>query len=147
MMTLLFYRSGDKPVHSAGPVPYIRIVGGSLRVGPEGSQLAHYRGGFWRVSGREAPKFIVTGSGALRLEAERPDEPVALGEFAQLEFVDGAVYSRPGSALLAQLDESAAAWYLYADSSLHSSLILEESHFSGRSGTGSRSPAIHSRPA
>jgi hypothetical protein len=127
MLTLLFFRTGDRPVHAAGPVPFVRIAGASLQVGPDNQNLGHHRGGFWRVAGQDTPKFLVTGSGPLLLEAERPDESIVLGEFGQLEFIDGAIYSRPGSLLLARLDEAAEAWYLYSDGSLHPTLLLEES--------------------
>jgi hypothetical protein len=142
MLTLLFFRTGDKPVHAAGPVPSIRVTGGSLRMGPESQQLGYHRGGFWRVAGHDAPKFVVSGSGPLLLEAERPEESIVLGEFAQLEFIDGAIYSRPENNLLARLDESAGAWYLYADGSLHSALVLEESSVSEHSANGTTA-AIH----
>ena len=128
MLTLLFFRTGDRAVHAAGPVPFVRVTGTSLQVGPDNQNLGHHRGGFWRVAGQDTPKFLVTGSGPLLLEAERPDESIVLGEFGQLEFVDGAIYSHPGSFLLARLDEAAEAWYLYSNGSLHSTLLLEESH-------------------
>jgi hypothetical protein len=131
MLTLLFFRTGDRPVHAAGPVPFVRVAGTSLQIGPDNQNLGHHRGGFWRVAGQDTPKFLVTGSGPLLLEAERPDESIVLGEFGQLEFVDGAIYSHPGSLLLARLDEPAKAWYLYSNGSLHSTLLVEESHLSG----------------
>jgi hypothetical protein len=133
MMTLVFYRTGDRIIHSAGPVPTVQITGGSLRVGPNGRQLAQYHDGLWRVEGHDAPKYIVSGSGPILLEGERPGKPVVLGEFAQLEIVDGAIYTRPGCALLARFDQSAAAWYIYRDKGSCSSLFLRESRTAGRS--------------
>jgi hypothetical protein len=132
MMTLVFYRTGDKVIHCAGPVPYVEVAGGSLRVGPDGRQLAEYHDGVWRVEGHDAPKYVVSGSGPLRLEGERPGEPIVLGEFAQLEIVDGAIYTWPGCALLARFDESSATWYICRDKSSCATLIVEENHSAGR---------------
>jgi len=50
-----------------------------------------------------------------------------------LEIVDGAIYTRPGCALLARFDQSAAAWYIYQDKGSCSSLFLRESRTAGRS--------------
>jgi hypothetical protein len=52
----------------------------------------------------------------------------------------GAIYSHPGSLLLARLDEAAKAWYLYSNGSLHSTLLLEERHLS-ESPANAKSPA------
>jgi len=133
MITLVFHRTGDTVIHSAGPVPYVQIMGGSLRIGPDGRQLAQHHDGVWRVNGYDAPKYIVSGSGPILLEGERPGKPVVLGEFAQLEIIDGAIYTRPGSSLLARFDESCAAWYIYQDKGSCCSLFIEESRTAGRS--------------
>ena len=128
MMTLIFYRTGDKVIRGAGPVSFVKIVGGSLRVGPDGAQLAEYHDGVWRVGEQEAAKYTVGGSGPLRLEGERPGNPLCLGEYAQLEFIDGALYTRPGGALLARFDEARTMWYVFQDKSYCETLSLEESH-------------------
>jgi hypothetical protein len=150
MLTLAFYRTGDKIIHSAGPVRTIQIAGGSLRVGPDGRQLAQYHDGLWRVDGHDVPKYIVSGSGPILLEGERPGKPVQLGEYAQLEIVDGAIYTRPGCALLARFDDSSASWYIYQDKGSCSSVFIQESHTADRlpnpststiSGSRGRSPA------
>jgi hypothetical protein len=128
MMNLIFYRTGNKVIRGVGPVPFVKVVGGSLCVGPDGSRLAEYHDGVWRVGEQEAPRYIVSGSGPLRLEGERPGSPVCLGEYAQLEFIDGALYTRPGGALLARYDEARIMWYVFQDKSFCETLSLEESH-------------------
>jgi hypothetical protein len=145
MLRVRFLRTDDKTVQLIGPLPFLRISGGWLRTEAEGSGLAEYRNGFWRVASQDALKLNVSGSGPLLLEADRPEEPVLLGRYAALEFVDGALYSKPDNTLLARFDESAAAWYFYADKRFHSSLFLVESSSPGRPSEGRASAPLHSQ--
>jgi len=127
MITLVFFRTGDRPIHKAGPVSWVQFDGGSLRVGLEGEPLSQYRGGIWRVAGCDAPKFTLCGSATLVLEGKRPRDPTVLGEYDELEVVDGAIYDHATNSLLARLEESSGTWFFYHDKSCHASLRVAES--------------------
>ena len=143
MLTLLFFRTGDRPVHAAGPVPFVRVAGTSLKVGPDNQNLGHHRGGFWRVAGQDTPKFLVTGSGPLLLEAGTRRNSQRSGKLGRVLAnwssstgrsirVQETLLLKPALSTNARV----ALWYLYSDGSLHPTLLLEENHFAE-----SRAPA------
>ncbi len=145
MLRLRFLRTDDKAVQLIGPLPFLRISGGWLRTEAEGTGLAEYRNGFWRVASHDALKLNVSGSGPLLLEVDRPEEPVLLGRYTALEFVDGALYSMPDNTLLARFDRSAAAWYFYSEKGFHASLLVVESSSADYPSEGRASTPLHSQ--
>jgi hypothetical protein len=113
MVTIHFVLADGREVYSVGPVAWVVATDGSLHVGPDGGQIAHYWGGVWNVAGHDVPKCIVNGS---RCSAHFEDgrAPSAVqGPFDRIEFIDRSVYGQPGRQLLAHLNEQAQVWYSY----------------------------------
>jgi hypothetical protein len=57
MVTIHFVRADGEEVYSAGPTAWVRAADGSLEIGPDGGQIAHYGGGVWNVAGHDVPKW------------------------------------------------------------------------------------------
>ena len=127
MVTVHFLRTDGREVHKAGPFPWVRAADGSLQAGPEGEEVARYRGGVWTVAGHDVPKCVLSCPACTaRFEAERPDGSATHEHFAQMEFVDGAVYAQPGRRLLARLDEQDHTWYSYEHKRSWPKLVVEK---------------------
>jgi hypothetical protein len=128
MVTVHFLRTDGREVHKAGPFPWVRAADGSLQTGPDGEEIACYRGGIWTVDGHGVPKCIVHGSTCTaRFEDGISDDSTTHGPFYRLEFVDGSVFADPGRHLLARLDEQEQTWYSYDDRRSWPKLIVEKS--------------------
>ncbi len=133
MVTVQFLRTGDKPLRTLGPFPWVRLHDGSLRAGPDDKEVAHHRGGVWYAGEVSAPKYAVHGSACtLRFEGDGPAESASLGSLDKVEVSDGAVYTQPGGRLVARLDEAKHAWYAYEDQRFWPSLVVE--HCAGPDG-------------
>ncbi len=127
MVTVRFLRTDGTEVHRAGPFAWVRVAGGSLQAGPDGQEIARYRGGIWTLDGQSVPKYVVHGSTcSVRFEADSPDDSPLYGPFDQVELVDGAVYVQPGRRLLARLDERDQSWYSYEDKRSWRSMVVEK---------------------
>src|SRR5947209_6150062 len=79
MVTVQFLRTGDKPLRTLGPFPWVRVHNGSLRAGPDDDEVAHHRGGVWYAGEVSAPKYAIHGSACtLRVQGEGPAESAIL---------------------------------------------------------------------
>lgn len=116
-------------VHTLGPVPYVKFVGGSLRVGPDDREVASYRDGTWHVDGDGFLSIAVGQPVTVRFE--EPDNgscAAPLGPFDHVKVVDGAIRQGPRlGRLVARLDEDAQSWYVYSDRKNCPAAVLEPS--------------------
>jgi hypothetical protein len=127
VVSVQFFRTGNQPIRTFGPFPWLRLDATALHAGPDGEEVARYHGGVWSSGEMSAPKYIIHGStGTLRFEDNKAGDSAKLGPFDQVEVVDGAVYSRPDRQLIARLDEENAAWYTYEDKRFWPSLVISE---------------------
>ena len=128
MVTIHFLRTEGREVHTAGPFPWVQATGTILQAGPDGEEIARYRGGIWTVAGYTVPLCLIQGStSTARFETDMPHDSSAYGPFDQVKFVDGSVYAEPGPRLLARLDEQKGAWYSYTDQQSWPKLVVESS--------------------
>jgi len=124
MITLHFVQGDGTEVYSAGPTAWVRASDGSLQIGPDGGQIAHYRGGVWNVAGHDVPKCIIHGSNCMTHFEGGADPSTVQGPFEQVEFVDRSVYGQPAGLLLAQLNEQ-GTWYSCEDLRSWPNLVVE----------------------
>jgi hypothetical protein len=128
MITVHFLRTDGTEVHKAGPLPWLRLADGSLKAGPDGEEVARYRGGVWNVAGHDVPKCVVQASTCIvRFDGDNPDDSTENGPFDAVELVDGSVFAQPGCRLLARLDEDFQEWYSYKDKRGWPNLVVEKS--------------------
>jgi hypothetical protein len=118
----------DTEVHKAGPFPWVRQADESLQAGPDGEEIARYRGGIWTAEDHTVPKCIIRGSTCtVRFEADRADDSAAHAPCVKVELVDGSVYAHPVRRLLARLDEQEQKWYSYEDKRSWPKIVVEKS--------------------
>jgi hypothetical protein len=125
MVCVEFERSGYN--EKVGPVPWVELNAGGLRVGPDNRTAASYHGGVWDVGANEhVVRFHIHGSRCMvRCGFDRTKNPI-YGPFDKVEVVDGAVYTEPDSQLLARLDEGNQLWFTYEDRRYWPALVIEE---------------------
>jgi hypothetical protein len=127
MVRVQFLRTGDRPLRTDGPFPWVRLHATALQAGPDGREIARYHGGVWASGDVAAPKFLLHGSAcSLRFEGESAGDSATFGRFDQVEVVDGAVYATPRRRLLSRLDEGRGPWYTYQDKRFWPSLVVEK---------------------
>lgn len=112
-------------MYRAGPFPWVRILGESLRVGPEDGEIGRYRGGIWHTREESGTRIDLHGSScSVRFEGGAGDSE-RYGPFDGVEFIDGAIYTQPGHVLLARLDEPNSQWYAYDGGQWWKGLVIE----------------------
>jgi hypothetical protein len=116
MFKLTFEHPITGDVYHVGPVPYVRIDGSALKVGPDDRQIGHYQGGLWHVGGQSFT--VIAAEAATRIHFEDPDGAASSthGPFDGFKLVDGVIrYGGGFSGLLARYDDLTSTWYVYAD--------------------------------
>ena len=111
MITLKFVRSDDIEIHRAGPYPWVRVANGVLQAGPDGADVAQYRGGIWSVEGGSTTRCIVQSEyGDVQLLASEEALSRHVATSQAIEFIDGSIYAHPQRRLVATLRESEHRW-------------------------------------
>jgi hypothetical protein len=112
VVSVQFFRTGDRPIRTIGPFPWLRLDATTLHAGPDGREVARSPGGVWFAGEVSAPKYLLHGSNCtLRFEDDKAGDSTAFGPLDEAEVVDGAVYAKPDRRLIARHDEGKAAWY------------------------------------
>jgi hypothetical protein len=126
MVRIEFERS-THDFYRVGPVPWVQMNAGCLRIGPGNCPAARYHGGIWSLEGGEnVTKFGINGSRCMvRFEGDSMNRSIQ-GPFAKVEVVDGAIYTQPDRHLLARLDEGNQLWFNYEDKHYWPVLVIED---------------------
>jgi hypothetical protein len=124
MIKLQFEHPVSRQIQLVGPAPYFRLSGDDLRAGPTDAVVATYRNGVWTLDGDSFLTIAAEEPTALRFE-EEGDGATLYGPYERLRVVDGAIRHGPNAVeLLARLDESTQAWYVYAEQKNYRIVIL-----------------------
>jgi hypothetical protein len=127
MIKLQFEHPVSRQVHVVGPAPYFRLTGDDLRAGPNDTIVATYSNGVWSVEGATFLTIAVEDPTALRFEENGNGHASAAqyGPYDQLRVVDGAIRHGPNAIeLLARLDETTQAWYVYPEQKNYRIVVL-----------------------
>jgi hypothetical protein len=110
-----------------GPATVIRAIGPSLRLGPRGQEVAHFRNGLWlrrKIGGRFSLLWTETFT-TVRFEDPLTGNSLAVGPFDMVGFVCDTIYTdRENSRPAACLDESSGRWRSSVDGALWPEVVL-----------------------
>jgi len=133
--------------HKVGPVPWVELSAGSLRVGPDNHTAAHYHGGVWIVDGVDrVTRFRINGSRCVIRFGGDSTNGAVHGPFHKVEVVGGAMYTQPDRHLLARLDEGNRLWFTYEDQRYWPVLVIEDDEEDTVPTSEQRDSPISSRP-
>src|SRR5262249_30521698 len=111
VLTLRCDRPGHPSVPRLGPAPYFRLVGDSLRAGPEDTEVGCYRNGRWQVRGHAFLTLTTQGPAVVRFESGG-----TYGPFPSVEVLAGTLWhGAKADRLLASYDEESDSWFSYPD--------------------------------
>jgi hypothetical protein len=126
MVKVEFERS-SYDFHKVGPVPWIEMRAGCLRLGPDNRTAARYHDGVWSVEGgSNVTKLRIDGSGCMIRFGGYNTNWSIHGPFDKVEVVDGAIYTQPDRHLLARLDEGSQLWFTYDDRRYWPVLVIRD---------------------
>jgi hypothetical protein len=146
MVHIEFERTGHNH-HKVGPVPWVKLNAGSLRVGPDNHTAARYHDGVWCVEGNDnVTRFDINGSRCLIRFGGDGTNAAIHGPFDKVEVVDGAVYTQPDRQLLARLDEGNRLWFTYEDQRYWPVLVIADDEEDSRPTSEPADSATTSRP-
>jgi hypothetical protein len=125
VLTLYFEHPLSRKSHRIGPAPYFRIIGRSLRAGPEDQEVGFYEQGMWHIGGESYITATTDAPIIVHFEGEENSPSPAHGPLESVKLVDGAIRHGPQLMhVLARYDEGAQAWYSYPDQLEHSTAVL-----------------------